>query len=130
MLEEAALASDQDSLIKKQTNAVKVMTVHAAKGLEFDYVFIAGLEENLFPHKRLDESKQSEQDKEEERRLFYVAITRARKKLYLCYASIRTIFGSKQMNVPSEFLSDVDEALVEQEVWQKGAERPFKTIRF
>jgi DNA helicase-2/ATP-dependent DNA helicase PcrA len=130
MLEEAALASDQDSLIKKQTNAVKVMTVHAAKGLEFDYVFITGLEENLFPHKRLGEQNQSEQDNEEERRLFYVALTRARKKLFLCYASIRTIFGSKQMNVPSEFLSDLDEALVEEEFWQNGEDRPFKTIRF
>jgi len=130
MLEEAALASDQDSLIKKQTNAVKVMTVHAAKGLEFDYVFITGLEENLFPHKRMGESDKSEQDNEEERRLFYVAVTRARKKLFLCYASIRTIFGSKQMNIPSEFLGDVDESLAEQEVWQNGEERPFKTIRF
>jgi DNA helicase-2/ATP-dependent DNA helicase PcrA len=130
MLEEAALVSDQDSLIKKQTNAVKVMTVHAAKGLEFDYVFITGLEENLFPHKRMGESNQSEQDEEEERRLFYVALTRARKKLFLCYASIRTIFGSKQMNIPSEFLGDVDESLVEQEIWQNGEDRPFKTIRF
>ena len=130
MLEEAALASDQDSLIKKQTDSVKVMTVHAAKGLEFDYVFITGLEENLFPHKRMSEQNQSEQDNEEERRLFYVALTRARKKLFLCYASIRTIFGSKQMNIPSEFLSDIDEALVEQEIWQKEDERPFKTIRF
>lgn len=130
MLEEAALASDQDSLIKKQINAVKVMTVHAAKGLEFDYVFITGLEENLFPHKRLGESNQSEQDKEEERRLFYVALTRARKKLFLCYASIRTIFGSKQMNIPSEFLGDVDDALTELEAWQSGENRPYKTISF
>jgi DNA helicase II / ATP-dependent DNA helicase PcrA len=130
MLEEAALASDQDSLIKKQTDAVKVMTVHAAKGLEFDYVFITGLEENLFPHKQMGESKRSEQDDEEERRLFYVALTRARKKLFLCYASIRTIFGSKQMNIPSEFLNDVDEPLIEQEIWQKGEDRPFKTIHF
>jgi DNA helicase II / ATP-dependent DNA helicase PcrA len=116
-------------LIKKQTNSVKVMTVHAAKGLEFDYVFITGLEENLFPHKRMGES-QNEQNEEEERRLFYVAITRARKKLFLCYASIRTIFGSKQMNVPSEFLSDIDEELVEQEAWQDGENRAFKTIHF
>ena len=133
MLEEAALASDQDSLTNKQTEKVKVMTVHAAKGLEFDYVFITGLEENLFPHKRMGESERSdksEQDNEEERRLFYVAVTRARKKLYLCYASIRTIFGSKQMNIPSEFLSDIDEALVEQEVWHSDDERPYKTIRF
>ena len=131
MLEESALASDQDSLIKKQTESVKVMTVHAAKGLEFDYVFITGLEENLFPHKRMGESDSSEQDVEEERRLFYVAITRARKKLYLCYASIRTIFGSKQMNIPSEFLGDIDEGLLEQENWPSGSTgRPFKVIKF
>ena len=78
----------------------------------------------------MGESNQSEQDKEEERRLFYVALTRARKKLFLCYASIRTIFGSKQMNIPSEFLGDVDDALTELEAWQSGENRPYKTISF
>ncbi len=114
LLEEAALASDQDSLIKNQ-DAVKLMTVHASKGLEFDYVFITGLEDNLFPHKKIGESQITQDQEEEERRLFYVAVTRARKKLFLCYASMRTIFGSKQMNVPSEFISDIDDKLVEQE---------------
>ena len=78
MLENAALQSDQDELAKKdEQNAVRLMTVHAAKGLEFPYVFITGLEEGLFPHERLDDSRI---DQEEERRLFYVALTRAEKK--------------------------------------------------
>jgi DNA helicase-2/ATP-dependent DNA helicase PcrA len=109
LLTDAALASDQDSL-EKPTDAVKLMTVHAAKGLEFPYVFVTGLEQNLFPHQGFGE-RLSKEDQEEERRLFYVAITRAKKKLYLSYAAMRTIFGSKQMNMPSEFLSDIDDSL-------------------
>jgi DNA helicase-2/ATP-dependent DNA helicase PcrA len=86
------------------------MTVHAAKGLEFAYVFIAGLEEGLFPHERLDDGKT---DKEEERRLFYVALTRAEKKIFLTYAHMRTIFGSQRINVPSSFLNDISKEHVE-----------------
>ncbi|MCG2695073.1 UvrD-helicase domain-containing protein [Candidatus Parcubacteria bacterium] len=115
LLEDAALATDQDELDKKdQKEAVKLMTVHASKGLEFDYVFITGLEDKLFPSKR--EEKQTDTQKEEERRLFYVAITRARKKVYLTYASVRMIFGSKQMNPPSEFIFDIDEDLIQEEI--------------
>lgn len=109
LLTDAALASDQDSL-EKPTDAVKLMTVHAAKGLEFPYVFVTGLEQNLFPHQGFGE-KLSKENQEEERRLFYVAITRAKKKLYLSYAAVRTIFGSRQMNMPSEFLGDIDDSL-------------------
>lgn len=109
LLTDAALASDQDSL-EKPTNAVKLMTVHAAKGLEFPYVFVTGLEQNLFPHQGFGE-KLSKEDREEERRLFYVAITRAKEKLYLSYAATRTIFGSRQMNMPSDFLADIDDSL-------------------
>lgn len=111
LLEEAALASDQDEL-KEDRNAVKLMTVHASKGLEFDYVFVSGLEEGLFPHKSLSEDRI---DDEEERRLFYVALTRARKKVFMTFASTRTIFGSREMNIPSEFITDIDEDLVEAE---------------
>ncbi len=111
LLEDAALATDQDSLIERK-NGVKLMTVHASKGLEFDYVFISGLEDNLFPHKRLYEEKLTAEESEEERRLFYVALTRARKKIYLTYASSRTIFGQTQVNIPSEFLSDIGEDLL------------------
>lgn len=113
-LEEAALASDQDELMKGQ-EAVKLMTVHAAKGLEFEYVFITGLEGDLFPHRRMDSGRPDERQAEEERRLFYVALTRAKKKLYISYTSVRTIFGSKQVNVPSEFVFDIDEELIEKE---------------
>lgn len=117
LIEEAALATDQDSLdtgVKegKNSDAVRLMTVHASKGLEFDYVFITGLEEDLFPHQRLDAIKNKE-DNEEERRLFYVAITRARKKVFLTYANTRTIFGSTQMNTPSQFINDIDGCFLE-----------------
>ena len=104
LLEDAALASDQDELEKKN-DAVRLMTVHASKGLEFSYVFITGLEDGLFPHERNDEAA----DDEEERRLFYVALTRARKKIFLSYAAVRTIFGAQRMSVPSEFITDISE---------------------
>lgn len=109
LLEDAALASDQDEL-KEDRDAVKLMTVHAAKGLEFDTVFVTGLEEGLFPHRALSEDRI---DDEEERRLFYVALTRARKMLYLTYASVRTIFGSREVNILSEFVTDLEERQVE-----------------
>jgi len=112
LLSDAALATDQDSL-EKPTEAVKLMTVHSSKGLEFSHVFISGLEQDLFPHKNLDGTEKTKEDKEEERRLFYVAITRTKEKLYLSFATMRTIFGSQQMNTPSEFLSDIDEEFLE-----------------
>lgn len=104
LLSEAALATDQDEL-ERSADAVSLMTVHAAKGLEFPNVFITGLEEGLFPHERYDESA----DDEEERRLFYVAVTRAKEKIYLTYANVRTIFGSRQVTIPSEFITDIDD---------------------
>jgi DNA helicase II / ATP-dependent DNA helicase PcrA len=111
LIENAALQSDQDELASKETrDAVRLMTVHAAKGLEFPYVFITGLEEGLFPHERLDDARI---DHEEERRLFYVALTRAGKKVFLTYAQVRTIFGSQRINVPSSFLQDIEGAQLE-----------------
>lgn len=111
LLTDAALESDQDQIkAKEETDAVRLMTIHASKGLEFPYVFITGLEEGLFPHERLDDSSV---DYEEERRLFYVALTRAEKKVYLTYAHMRTIFGSQRVNVPSSFLDDIDTAHVD-----------------
>ncbi len=105
LIETAALQSDQDELkSKEEQDAVRLMTVHAAKGLEFPYVFICGLEEGLFPHERLDEAAI---DHEEERRLFYVALTRAATKLFLSYAHLRTIYGSQRVNLPSSFLNDI-----------------------
>ena len=128
LLGDAALASDQDSMIKN-SRAVKMMTVHASKGLEFPYVFVTGLEQDLFPHKRMGPSTGSKEDSEEERRLFYVAITRAKKKLYLSYASVRTIFGQRQVNAPSEFLSDIDDTHTEHEVGDTDNE-PIINIRW
>lgn len=111
LLEDAALEGDQDEMKKKEEkDAVRLMTIHAAKGLEFEHVFITGLEEGLFPHERFDEGKT---DTEEERRLFYVALTRAEKKVYLSFAHIRMIFGSERINTPSSFLSDIRPELIE-----------------
>ncbi len=102
-LEWLALRSDLDAL-SGQTSAVTLMTVHAAKGLEFPAVFVAGLEEGLFPHR----GPQAEQrDVEEERRLAYVAITRARQRLYLTYAEKRRTWGSSQAAAPSRFLKEI-----------------------
>ncbi len=109
-LEETSLQSDQDNDTKEK-NGVRLMTVHASKGLEFDHVFVVGLEQDLFPHKNIGNRKRSKEEEEEERRLFYVAVTRARKHLYLSYAELRTIFGQKQINAPSEFLSDLPEEI-------------------
>lgn len=118
-LEETSLQSDQDN-DKKEKEGVRLMTIHASKGLEFDYVFIVGLEHDLFPHRNIGGKKQSKEEQEEERRLFYVAVTRAKKNLYLCYAELRTIFGQKQINAPSEFLSDVpDEIAHYHEIYYK-----------
>jgi DNA helicase-2/ATP-dependent DNA helicase PcrA len=111
LLEDASLSSDQDTLMQNDgnkssaQNGVKLMTVHASKGLEFKYVFVTGLEQDLFPHSK--NGSLSKEDSEEERRLFYVAITRAREKLFLSYATLRTIFGMKQVNTPSEFIYDI-----------------------
>jgi DNA helicase-2/ATP-dependent DNA helicase PcrA len=120
MLENAALQSDQDEL-KEDANAVRLMTVHASKGLEFPYVFITGLEEGLFPYAR---EGSDESDQEEERRLCYVAITRAEKKVFLTFASYRTVFGSKNATIPSQFLSDISDSLL---AWE-APERIGRTI--
>lgn len=113
-LEHSSLASDQDE-ITEDKQGVKLMTVHAAKGLEFEYVFIVGLEENLFPHKRENENRVTKEETEEERRLFYVAVTRAKKKLYLCHSSSRMIYGSREYRIPSEFLVEIDEEKIMRE---------------
>lgn len=109
LIEEASLASDQDELEAPKIG-VKLMTVHAAKGLEFERVFVTGLEEGLFPHER-DESDGV--DEEEERRLFYVALTRAQKKVYLTWAMTRRIFGTRSINTPSEFITELADDLTE-----------------
>ena len=103
-LEEIALVSDLDGA-DFDNNAVTLMTLHAAKGLEFPVVFMAGMEESIFPHSR---ALYDQSEMEEERRLCYVGMTRAREELYLTYASGRLLYGGLQHNPPSRFLSEID----------------------
>ena len=118
-LSEAALMSSADT--EDDGRKVTLMTLHAAKGLEFPVVFMVGLEEGIFPHSRVFES--GNKDLEEERRLCYVGMTRAREELYLTYASSRTLFGQRSYAQPSRFLNDIGdgamlaaaEAVVEEE---------------
>jgi len=107
-LEQVSLISDQDEL-EDDPSFVVLMTLHAAKGLEFPAVFLIGLEDGVFPHLRsLTEPEQLE----EERRLAYVGITRARQRLYLTHAWSRTLFGGTQYNPPSRFLDEIPDRLV------------------
>ncbi len=109
-MQDIALMTDADDDKDKNPNKVVLMTIHAAKGLEFPYVFIVGLEENLFPSNM---SLTSRAEIEEERRLFYVAITRAEKKVTLSYAETRYRWGNLTANEPSRFLSEIDERFIE-----------------
>lgn len=112
-LEEVALVSDADSVNIKTgetaqvSGAVTLMTLHSAKGLEFPVVFMAGMEESIFPHSR---SQYDAQEMEEERRLCYVGMTRARQELYMLYSSSRLLYGGLQHNPPSRFLSEIQSA--------------------
>ncbi|MCZ2260188.1 DNA helicase PcrA [Sporosarcina sp. G11-34] len=112
-LTDLALIADIDSLDKdenKNTEKVVLMTMHAAKGLEFPVVFIIGMEENVFPHSR---SMGDDDEMEEERRLAYVGITRAEQKLYLSSARYRTLYGRASYNNPSRFISEISEDITE-----------------
>ena len=103
-LEEVALISDLDTT-DMNGNAVTLMTLHAAKGLEFPVVFMTGMEETIFPHTR---ALYDATEMEEERRLCYVGMTRAREELYMSYATSRMLYGGSQHNPPSRFLSEID----------------------
>ncbi len=103
-LEEIALVSDVDSA-DFDSDAVILMTLHAAKGLEFPVVFMIGMEESIFPHSR---ALYDQSEMEEERRLCYVGMTRARQELYMIYATSRMLYGGVQHNLPSRFLSEID----------------------
>jgi DNA helicase-2/ATP-dependent DNA helicase PcrA len=103
-LEEVALVSDLDSA-NFDGDAVTLMTLHAAKGLEFPVVFMSGMEESIFPHSR---ALYDQSEMEEERRLCYVGMTRARQELYMIYAATRLLYGGLQHNPPSRFLSEID----------------------
>ncbi len=108
-LEAISLVTDLDD-VEGDKRAVTLMTLHSAKGLEYPVVFLTGLEDGIFPHMR---SLGDPDELEEERRLCYVGITRARERLYLCHAWSRTLFGSTDFYPPSRFLSEIPEELVE-----------------
>jgi DNA helicase-2/ATP-dependent DNA helicase PcrA len=103
-LEEVSLVSDIDSY-DANGNAVTLMTLHAAKGLEFPCVFMIGMEETIFPHSR---ALYDQSEMEEERRLCYVGMTRAKEELHLLHANSRLLYGGVQHNPPSRFLSEID----------------------
>lgn len=123
-LEEIALASDADTVDQNQ-DAVHLMTLHSAKGLEFPVVFIVGLEEGILPHSR---SLISHSEMEEERRLMYVGLTRAKEKIYLLFTRQRTLFGSTQMNSPSRFLEDIPEKLVKKNSYRETEQKIFENL--
>ena len=108
-LQQIALLTDPEES-KENVDSVKLMTIHAAKGLEFPVVFLGGLEETLFPSAM---SINTREELEEERRLFYVAITRAKAKLHLSYANARYRFGQLQQNDPSRFIDEINEAFID-----------------
>jgi DNA helicase-2/ATP-dependent DNA helicase PcrA len=114
-LEQVALVESEYSEGEKKTHeGVRLMTLHQAKGLEFDYVFIVGLEEGLLPHSRsLDDTFALE----EERRLFYVGITRARKELFITFARRRFIYGRRNEAMKSRFIADDEERIQEDICW-------------
>ena len=114
-LNEISLVADVEEA-KDNKDVITMMTVHAAKGLEFDYVFIVGLEEGIFPHNR---SFFDDDEMEEERRLCYVAVTRARKKLFLLSANMRMLYGIDQQNPKSRFLSEISDDYLENVVVKK-----------
>ena len=123
-LEEVALASDVDN-VNQSEDAVHLMTLHSAKGLEFPVVFIVGLEEGILPHSR---SLLSSGEMEEERRLMYVGLTRAKEKIYLLFTRQRTLFGSTQMNSPSRFLEDIPEKLVKKNSYRETEQKVFEKL--
>ena len=117
-LEEISLVADI-SEHKEEKDAVTLMTIHSAKGLEFDCVFLCGMEEGIFPHQN---SFGSDAEIEEERRLCYVGITRARKVLYLTNAHSRILYGREQVNPPSRFIKEIDKNLLDVKVKSMGLE--------
>lgn len=107
-LEEVSLIADISNHTE-DGDVVTLMTLHSAKGLEFPVVFLVGMEEGLFPHNM----SLMENNLEEERRLCYVGITRAKERLYLTNAKRRMLYGKENMNIPSRFISEIDEKLIE-----------------
>ncbi|MFZ5470187.1 MAG: ATP-dependent helicase [Myxococcota bacterium] len=108
-LERISLVGEADTEVGR--GRVALMTLHAAKGLEFDVVFITGMEDTVFPHSRALDERASEEDMAEERRLCYVGFTRARRRLFLSFAQSRSLFGELKFNPPSRFLAEVPREL-------------------
>ena len=123
-LEEVALISDLDGA-NFNGDAVTLMTLHAAKGLEFPVVFMCGMEESIFPHSR---ALYSQSEMEEERRLCYVGMTRARQELYMLYATSRMLYGGMQHNVPSRFLSEIDSEFTASDAGLSSAFSGYDTV--
>jgi DNA helicase-2/ATP-dependent DNA helicase PcrA len=121
-LQQIALFSDQDAL-RDDEGTVTLMTLHNAKGLEFPIVFMIGCEEGVFPHSRAVESG----DLEEERRLCYVGITRAKRVLYVSYARMRVLFGNRDWNLPSRFLDEIPAELTDREEQESRRPQAFST---
>ncbi len=124
-LYEVSLVTDKDEY-KDNRDRVSLMTVHSVKGLEFDVVFVIGLEEGIFPHMN---SLMNHLETEEERRLCYVAITRAKEKLYLLNARRRVLFGHDQINPPSRFLGEIDQQLITSNVTSERKEEPVINVK-
>ena len=125
-LQQLALFSEQDNL-KSDEGIVTLMTIHNAKGLEYPVVFLLGMEDGVFPHMRSIEAG----DVEEERRLAYVGITRAKQRLYLTYARTRSLYGGTEWNLPSRFLDEIPAELVERQVSeQRSFSRPSAATRW
>jgi DNA helicase-2/ATP-dependent DNA helicase PcrA len=108
-LESVALVSDTDNF-EEERDYLTLMTIHASKGLEFPVVFISGLEEGVFPHSR---AQFEEVELEEERRLFYVGMTRAMERLYITYARSKYLYGQLQLAEPSRFLKELPDEEIE-----------------
>ncbi len=129
-LDHVALVSDLDSF-KETKNAVTLMTLHSAKGLEFPVVFISGMEDGLFPHQR---SLDSLEQMEEERRLCYVGMTRAKERLFLTSAASRSVFGETRFQTSSRFIEEIDPAFLSsigsngKGTGKRGSKEPFYTI--
>lgn len=123
-LQQMALVNESDDK-EDSSNQVTLMTLHVSKGLEFPYVYIVGLEENLFPSGSRSSEVGDEMDLEEERRLFYVGMTRAEKSLSLIYCKSRRVWGSQQFNEPSRFLKEIPSEFVEQQVMRRPSSSLF-----
>jgi DNA helicase II / ATP-dependent DNA helicase PcrA len=121
-LQQISLFSDQDAL-RDDEGTVTLMTLHNAKGLEFPVVFIIGCEEGVFPHSRAVESG----DLEEERRLCYVGITRAKRELFISYARMRALYGQRDWNLPSRFIDEIPAELTDVEQQESRKPRAFST---